>query len=488
MRATLAKQLNQKRAEGKEALGAAEQKRIETQVKEIVGEISQYKKILQSLDMYRIHPSQPPCPAWAYKLETVFVETTDDTVPAGAMCVQITRAVHLKDKNGKAEKGDVTIKLQLPFPIEKPASIMTDPPRKIDAEGNADIKYEATLGIGAATRSAASKAMARVAEKKHLVVVVERKSSALLSFMANTAVIAKGALPLTALLQETSVTTMIPLWAPECDVTDDGARSGSTKLAIVPGTEAERGGLLVSLTVHTPLSGQPSKATDRKQPVITSWPPLQEEAPAAVPSASTGAAVPSLGAGAAAPQAPVVANVGAPAQRTPAPAPAQPAGPTIVAGINISDPNFRPDDVEYIKCSSNALNVEIAAALESLTAADKAYGDAKRIAQAKAAAIADADARQEALDMALLPAAAKVKAAKTREKALRAAFDALAAAAGAGTLDAKAYTEGVATAIKRDKALRAALEAAGRRAEAGKVADRLKLLEEELVALQSMPQ
>lgn len=243
------------------------------------------------LQQFLLHPSLPPCPSWHTESTSEVVALTNDDVAPDACEVTFTSLTHLKDKNGKPEKGEVAITYKLPVPVD--AEVGGRQPaagtRKLDDSGSV-VDLQPGSGGGAPAggqlhmikRSARS--TVRAIERKCIFVEIERKSAGAFGLFSKTEVVAKGALPLEGLLAASEVSTIIPLQPPDAPLGIDGyGGSARSRPELTPGYEGPRGGLGVLIRLNTPLRDQPVKVVERKRPVIDSWPalPSSSAAPAA---------------------------------------------------------------------------------------------------------------------------------------------------------------------------------------------------------------
>jgi hypothetical protein len=418
----------------------------------------------------QVRQDAPPCPAWSWEVTSEAVERTDVEIPPASLALSLGRALHLRDKGGKPEKGGtITVIVELPLPPDAPISA-TSAAVPLGEDGCANVAFTASYAIGepplqAGTGGKAPKRNlhARAVERKLLTVRIERTAPrGLLSAFVTPkpVVIARGAISLTPLRDDVGLQATIPLLHADAEVSADGIKVGGKSVAPTSGAgEGAAGGLEVYLRVHAPLSGLPSGVIEKRRPIVV-LPTATAAAKARQPSGASAEPVHVAAAPAAAPR--------------PSAAPAPPPSSALVNGIDITARGWTPDALVYLMPSGQALSLARAKAHTAYTAADEAINARKGRRGGGGA---------EELDIELLPLQMQLKASDTRCKAIDAALGDLGGRVQRGELTPESYGREMASAVERDGALQRALLAAGRTAEAGVVTERIAAMRAEIATL-----
>jgi hypothetical protein len=231
----------------------------------------------------------------------------------------------------------------LPLPPDAPATT-TSPPFKLTApEGTHEVGHGALVSIGRPNR-----ATVRTVQRRPVVVEVAKTTTGFLGFSKTTAPVARGSVPMDALLSDASATMCVPLHAPERIPDPRGLAAGTAPAPVSAGVvrkpspaagtaaaaaaggagdrgevvEGDRGAAVVQIRLHAPLQDDAVRLVKKRVLVIDAMPPLTASA--------AGAAVGGVAGSFAAPAPPRPAGplagvISVPTAVPPEPAPAAPA-------------------------------------------------------------------------------------------------------------------------------------------------------------------
>jgi len=156
---------------------------------------------------------------WRWETITEKRALTNDDVAYDQLELTVHALIHGRDDKGKPldAKGELHVTYALPLPADAPSTGRTAAVKpSAVAAGSADAgaaSWEHRVCVG--VKRAAQRTVLRAVEKRPAVFEVFRATSGFMGFGATTVCVGKGALPLDALLSDSTLDIAVPLHAPD---------------------------------------------------------------------------------------------------------------------------------------------------------------------------------------------------------------------------------------------------------------------------------